>query len=88
MRDHDRVTGAAGYGVPGEVVPMTETQARALVDSGRTRKLVGGVAMGVGAAMLTASVAVLLAVPSEAHRVAMGVAPGSDGGSVVLRGRF
>jgi tetratricopeptide (TPR) repeat protein len=92
MRDHDRVTGAAGYGVSGEVVPMTEAQARALVDSGRTRKLAGGLAMGVGAAVLTASVAVLLAVPSgqqeQPRRMAVGVAPGSGGGSVVLQGRF
>jgi tetratricopeptide (TPR) repeat protein len=92
VRDQDRVTGAPGYGVPGAVVSLTEVQAKRLVDSGQTRKLAGGVAMGVGAAVLTASVAVLLALPSrpeeQPRRMAVSLAPASRGGSLVVAGSF
>jgi hypothetical protein len=92
VRDHQRVTSAPGYGVSGEVVGVTEVQAQRLVDSGRTRKLVGGITMGVGAAIVTGAVAALFTGPSDERqpprRVAVGIAPGSGGGSLTVEGRF
>jgi hypothetical protein len=88
VRDHDQVTSAPGYGSPGEVVPLTEARARDLVDSGRTRKLAGGIAMGVGGAAVVASVAALVAGahPGPERQVAVQLGPGS--GSLLLQGRF
>ena len=50
--DHSRVTNAPGYGEPGSVHPMTEREARALVSSGDTKKVIGGVALGLGGALI------------------------------------
>jgi hypothetical protein len=93
--DHAEVTDSAGYGTPGQVNPMTEAQARQLVESGDTKKLVGAIALGLGGALLATS-AVLFAIGSphgrstkEAGAVAFGIVPtGAGGGQLLLQGRF
>jgi hypothetical protein len=96
MRDHDLVTGSPGYGKSGEVDVMTEAEARQFVDSGRNRKLVGGIAMGVGGAVLATSLAVLLigptrppaGAPPREGRVAVRVSAGGTQAGILLQGRF
>jgi hypothetical protein len=92
VRDHQQVTGAAGYGVPGGVSTTTEADAHRLVESGRTRKVVGGTALAVGGAVLAASVAVMLILPDRhpegGGAVALGVAPAPGGGALLVAGRF
>lgn len=58
--DHDRVTGAPGFDEPSGVHPMTRAEADALVTSGNTKKLMGGVGIGLGGALLGASIALFL----------------------------
>jgi hypothetical protein len=89
MTDHQQVTGASGYGVPGAVDMMTEVEARRLVDSGRRKKIIGGTALGIGGAVLAVSLAVLLSAPDgKEARMALGMSPASGGGSLVLGGKF
>jgi hypothetical protein len=93
MRDHQQVTGAAGYGVIGDVSSTTEVEAHRLVDAGRTKKIIGGTALAVGGAVLGASLAVMLIFPeargaAEGQAVALTVAPERGGGSLVVAGRF
>ncbi|HEX2657016.1 MAG TPA: hypothetical protein VHU40_02035 [Polyangia bacterium] len=92
VSDHHKVTGSAGYGAMGQVDPLTEAQAQAYVDAGKTKKLIGVIAMGVGGALVATS-AILLMAGSNAEtrapgQVAIGVAPMGDGGRFVLQGRF
>jgi hypothetical protein len=93
--DHGKVTNSAGYGTPGQVNTMTEAQARQLVQSGDTKKLIGGIALGVGGALLVTSAVLFGIGPShgrptkETGVVAFGLAPtGGGGGQLLLEGRF
>lgn len=92
VSDHHKVTGSAGYGVMGQVDPLTEGQAQAYVDSGKTKKLIGVIGMGVGGALVATS-AILFMTGSNSEtkqpgKVAIGVSPMGDGGRIVLQGRF
>lgn len=64
--DHARVTDSAGYGMAGQVDPLTETQAHALVDSGTRKKWIGGIGVGAGVALLATS-AILFMTGSSAE---------------------
>jgi tetratricopeptide (TPR) repeat protein len=90
--DHNKVTGAAGYGMMGQVDPMTEGQAQALVDSGKTKKLIGVIGMGLGGALVATSAALFMFGShdemKEPGKVAIGIAPTGDGGRLLLQGRF
>jgi len=98
VQDHDKVTGAPGYGNPTQVDPMTERAARALVDSGNTKKTVGAVGLVIGGAALVGSaVLFVLDTPggganneqNKDHRgLAFGFTPDAGGGRVVLGGAF
>ena len=86
MSDHDDVRDQAGYGDPTRVAPMTQRQAEQRIDSGNTKKLVGGLLMGGGGALLASSALLFLLDPGQESNVGFGLSP--RGGSVALRGRF
>jgi hypothetical protein len=94
VRDHDKVTSSPGYGMPAQVDPLSQVEAQRLVDSGNTKKLIGGITFGVGAALVVTS-AVLYAIGDghgapnkEAAGVTVGMAPSRSGGQLLLEGRF
>jgi tetratricopeptide (TPR) repeat protein len=91
-QDHAEVTDAAGYGDPNAVYPMTRSEAQALVDSGDTKKLLGGIGMGVGGALIVTSVVLFVTggKPSsgETSGVAFHFAPGPRDVTASLSGRF
>jgi hypothetical protein len=94
MADHNKVTGSAGYGVMGQVNPLTEGQAQQFVDSGDTKKLIGAIGLGVGGALVATSAALFIfgshseAPANEPGKVAFGISPTADGGRILLQGRF
>jgi tetratricopeptide (TPR) repeat protein len=87
--DHNKVTDARGFGQDDAVVPMTRSEAQDLVSSGDTKKLLGGIGLGLGGALLTTYV-VMLATGSSGgeHEVAFGVAPAAGGANMSLTGSF
>jgi hypothetical protein len=88
--DHDTVTNADGYDDPTAVDVMTESEAQSLVDSGNTKKLVGGIGLGVGGALIATSIVMFVTgVGSGASEsVAVGVAPTPHGGAFSFQGNF
>ena len=84
MRDHDRVTSAPGYGDPNAVSSLTLAEARDLSASGDQKKLAGGIALGIGGALVATSV-VLFMLPNRTEGAAstgtfaVGWAPGAGG---------
>lgn len=92
--DHSQVTGSVGFGTAGQVDPMTEAQARTLVQSGDTKKLIGVIGFGVGGALMATSAALFVAgahhgaTTKETGVVAFGVSPMNTGGQFLLQGRF
>jgi hypothetical protein len=90
--DHSKVTNSAGYGNPTMADPLTEAQAQKLVDSGNTKELIGGIAMGVGAALLATSVVLFVVRPSgsgeKTGAYALHLAPSPSGGQFLFEGRF
>lgn len=90
ISDHNQVTDAEGYGDPGAVSDMTRSEAEALVSSGDTKKLVGGISLGLAGA-LAATYVVLLVTgddpgPSEQPSLAFDLSP--HGSTVMLQGSF
>ena len=88
-RDHSQVTSAPGYGDPSSVYPMTRDEAQSLVDSGDTKKLIGGIGMGLGSALVATSVVLFLTGGStEESNVALSILPTSRDVTASLSGRF
>lgn len=95
VSDHNKVTGSAGYGVAGQVDPLTEAEAHRLVNSGNSKKLVGELTLGVGGALLVTS-AILFGVHAardgvptrEGRTLSLMVSPTPTGGGLLLEGRF
>jgi tetratricopeptide (TPR) repeat protein len=85
ISDHNDVTGAANYEDPNKVYGLTRGQAQGLVDSGDRKKLVGGITMGVGGALLAAGI-VLVVLDRRAATIA--VAPTQGGAFAAATGRF
>lgn len=89
--DHNKVTDAQGYGNPDAVADMTRKEADDLVSSGNTKKLLGGVSLGLAGA-LAATYVVLLVTgddsPSEESNVALTVLPSRSGAAVSVQGSF
>src|SRR5688572_28062146 len=50
--DHNEVTSAPGFGDASGSSNMTEVEAHQLIDSGDTKKLIGGIGIGVGSALI------------------------------------
>lgn len=59
-RDHDEVTGAPNYGDASRPSSMTEVEAQRLIDSGDTKKLIGGIGLGVGSTLIATHVVLTL----------------------------
>lgn len=60
VSDHAQVTDAAGYGDPSVVYPMTRAEAQSYVDSGNTKKLIGGIGLGLGGGLIATGVVLLV----------------------------
>jgi hypothetical protein len=92
--DHGRITDSRGYGDPDGISPLTEARARDLVDSGDTKKTLGGIGLGLGGALLATSVVLFVTeqnhAPSGAAQPGLGLAlaPTPNGGSIALSGSF
>jgi tetratricopeptide (TPR) repeat protein len=93
VRDHDRVTSAPGYGDPGGVHPMKRSEARDLVAAGDTKKVIGGIGLGLGGALIATGAALFLSGKSEppAHDTSalhLVVDPGPQKLSLTVSGSF
>jgi len=89
--DHSLVTDAKGYGDPSVVYPMTRAEAQSYIDSGNTKKLVGGIALGVGGALVATGIVWLVtgkSEPTPAHAASFTLAPSRDGVVAGYAGRF
>jgi hypothetical protein len=90
--DHAQVTDAAGYGDPSVVYPMTRAEAQDYVDSGNTKKLVGGISLGVGGALIATGVVLLVtgksAGAAPAQAASFTFAPSTEGVVAGYAGRF
>jgi hypothetical protein len=90
--DHSLVTDAKGYGDPSEVYPMTRAEAQSYIDSGNTKKLVGGIALGAGGALVATGVIWLVTGKSDAgapaEAASFTLAPSSTGVVAGYAGRF
>jgi tetratricopeptide (TPR) repeat protein len=58
--DHNEVTNAPGFGDASGSSNLTEVEAQNLIDSGDTKKLIGGIGIGVGSALIVTHVAITL----------------------------
>jgi hypothetical protein len=92
-RDHARVTNAPGYGDASGVHPMTEREARSLVASGDTKKVVGGIGLGLGGALLATGAVLFLSGKSDApardaSALTFTVDPSPRHVSLAVSGRF
>ena len=91
--DHSAVTDSAGYADPNGVSPMTRREADELVSSGHTKKLVGGIGLGVAGALAVTYVALILNEDDEPEAVAepslgFSVSPGRSGAAFSVQGSF
>jgi tetratricopeptide (TPR) repeat protein len=90
--DHGQVEDADGYGDPNVVSSMTRREAEELVSSGDTKKLVGGISLGIGGALLATYVVMLASgggsEPAPSAPVAFSLSPDGSGGSLSLQGSF
>jgi tetratricopeptide (TPR) repeat protein len=89
--DHNQVTDARGYDNPDAVADMTRKEADDLVSSGNTKKVLGGVSLGLAGA-LAATYVVLMVTgddsPSEESNVALTVLPSRSGAALSVQGSF
>ncbi|HEU4578169.1 MAG TPA: tetratricopeptide repeat protein [Polyangiaceae bacterium] len=60
VSDHNKVENAPGFGDPTAVTPLTQHQAQDLVDSGKSKKLIGGISFGVAGALAATYVVLLV----------------------------
>jgi len=90
VSDHNQVTDAEGYGNPNAISDMTRSEAEDLVSSGDTKKLVGGISLGIAGALAATYVVLLVtgddSAPSEQPSLAFDLSP--HGSSVMLQGSF
>jgi hypothetical protein len=88
VSDHHEVTNSPGYGDPTTVASMTQKQAEDLVHSGNTKKLIGGIGLGLGGALAATYVIVMVSSghggSAEQPSLALGLSPGN----LTLAGRF
>jgi len=91
VSDHAQVTGAAGYGDPSVVYPMTRSEAQSYVDSGNTKKLIGGIGLGLGGALIATGVVLLVTGKSGSstpETASFTLAPSREGVLAGYSGRF
>jgi tetratricopeptide (TPR) repeat protein len=91
VRDHAKVTDQRGYGNLDVPVSMTWKQASHLVHAGDTKKLLGGIGLGLGGALGAAALTLFLSEShSEAKQPLLAVEPAAlpGGGALSVAGRF
>ena len=90
VRDHRMLTDTAGYDDASKVYPLTRAEAQSYVDSGNTKKLIGGIGMGLGGALVVTGVVLLVTGKGSAASEAANVtfAPGPNGVYAGYSGRF
>lgn len=89
--DHAQVTDAAGYNEPSVVHPMTRSEAQGYVDSGNTKKLVGGISLGLGGALIATGVVLLVTGKSAepaSQAASFTLSPSTEGVVAGYSGRF
>jgi len=90
VSDHNKVENAPGFGDPTAVTPLTQHQAQDLVDSGKSKKLIGGIGFGVAGALAATYVVLLVTqdrpAPSEGPSLALDWSP--RGPSFSVQGSF
>jgi tetratricopeptide (TPR) repeat protein len=91
--DHAQVTDAEGYRDPAGVSNMTRREADDLVRSGDTKKLLGGISLGVSGALAATYVVLLIAgddeSPAESEpNLGFSLSPSPEGAAVSVQGSF
>jgi tetratricopeptide (TPR) repeat protein len=90
VSDHNKVENAPGFGDPTAVTPMTRHQAQDLIDSGKSKKLIGGIGFGAAGALAATYVVLLVTqdrpAPSEGPSLALDWSP--RGPSFSVQGSF
>jgi tetratricopeptide (TPR) repeat protein len=90
VSDHHKVTEAQGFGNPTEVSPLTRSQAQHWVDSGDSKKLIGGIGLGLAGALAATYVVLLVTddqrTASDGPRLALDLSP--QGSSLTFQGSF
>ncbi len=91
--DHAQVTDAEGYRDPTAVSNMTRREADDLVRSGDTKKLLGGLSLGVSGALAATYVVLLIAgddeSPAESEpNLGFSLSPSPEGAAVSVQGSF
>jgi hypothetical protein len=90
VSDHNKVSDAQGFADPNAVAGMTRRQAQDLVDSGDSKKLIGGISFGIAGALAATYVVLLITQDppssSEGPSLALDWSPG--GSSLTLQGSF
>jgi tetratricopeptide (TPR) repeat protein len=85
VNDHKQVTSATNYDNPEKVYGLSRAQAQNLVDSGDRKKIVGGIAMAAGAALIATGAGFVI---FGRRSVAVGLAPQQGGALALAAGRF
>ncbi|HEX2731508.1 MAG TPA: tetratricopeptide repeat protein [Polyangiaceae bacterium] len=90
--DHQDVENQPNFGEPGRVVGMTRTEAKALVDSGDQKKLMGLAGLGVGGALLITSAVLFIwsgdTSNEESATPQAALVPLREGAGLWITGRF
>jgi tetratricopeptide (TPR) repeat protein len=79
--DHARVTGARGFGDGNAVADMTLAEADDLVDSGKTKKWIGGTGLAIGGALMTSYLVYWLLDDAAPENPTLDVGPTLEGGA-------
>jgi hypothetical protein len=88
LGDYGTVTSAVGYGNTGAIVQMTRAQALKAVADGTTKKTIGFVLMGAGAALIATSVIFFAVGGSSEPNVQASLLFMPDGAAITAQGRF
>lgn len=86
--DHNEVTNAPGFGDASGSSNLTEVEAQNLIDSGDTKKLIGGIGIGVGSALIVTHVAITLWRSGDAEKPEAGAELRLVPGGWALAGKF
>jgi tetratricopeptide (TPR) repeat protein len=89
--DHNQVTDAQGYGDPTAVSSMTRREADDLVSSGDTKKLLGGISLGMAGALAVTYVVLLVTdegSPEATPSLGFSLSPSEHGAALSARGSF
>lgn len=88
--DHSEVTDAQGYGDPTQVASLTQKQAQDLKDSGDSKKLIGGISLGLAGALAATYVVMLVTQdePQATETPSLALDWSPNGTSVTWQGRF